>query len=190
MIFEEGIKLFNDNIQKNFLKIILIKYHELVIEYSTENKNLRQSSEHLQNQYLNLDKNFLELKKVLNDKEKEIEKYKKDIQDMKNKSFNEIINNSQITFCGKEEMKENSLLLSKNSLLQSKNDNKNNNLIQSKSVDILFSNRHQRFVNSVNKNNIDDLDALYFNDKVDERKTENSVNNMKKIPLLKFNFMK
>ncbi len=197
MIFEEGIKLFNDEIQKNFLKIILVKYHELVIAYSTENKNLRQSSEHLQNQYLNLDKNFIELKKNLNDKEKEIEKYKKDLQDMKNKSFSEIINNSQITFCGKEEIKDNSLLQSKNSLLQSKNsllqskiDNKNNNLTQSKSFDIIFSNRHQRFVNIVNRNNLDDLDALYFNDKVDERKTENSINNMKKIPLLKFNFIK
>ncbi len=197
MIFEEGIKILSDNVQRNFLKIILVKYHELVIAYNNENKSLRQSSEHLQNQYLTLDKNYIDLQKNLIEKEKEIEKFKKDIQDMKNKSFNEIINNSQITFCGKEEIKDNSLLQSKNSLLQSKNsllqskiDNKNNNLTQSKSFDIIFSNRHQRFVNIVNRNNLDDLDALYFNDKVDERKTENSINNMKKIPLLKFNFIK
>ena len=61
-----------------------------------------------------------------------------------------------------------------------KNNVVKNTLNQSKSFDILFSNRHQHFVNLVNQNNIEDLDALYFNDKVDTKKTENSVKNMKK----------
>ena len=195
MIFEEGIKLLNDNIQRNFLKVILVKYHELVVSYCTDNKNLKQSFEQLQNQYLNLDKNFIEVKKILNEKEKEIERFKKEIQDLKNRT-NETINNSVITFCEKEENKENPFIQSKISLNQSKNlsnqikNNNKNILVTSKSFDSFFHNKHQNFVNTVNKNNIDDLNALYFNDKVDEKQTENSINNMKKVPQLKFDFLK
>ena len=195
MIFEEGIKLFNDNVQRNFLKVILVKYHELVVAYSSDNKNLKQSSEYLQNQYLSLDKKFIEVKKILNEKEKEIEKFKKEIQDLKNRT-NETINNSVITFCDKEENKENPLIQSKISLNQFKNIsnqvkiNNKNYLIPSKSFDSIFHNNHQYFVNTVNKNNLDDLNALYFNDKVDEKQSENSINNMKKVPHLKFDFLK
>ena len=195
MIFEEGIKLFNDNVQRNFLKVILVKYHELVVAYSIDNKNIKQSAEHLQNQYLNLDKNFIEVKKILNEKEKEIERFKKEIQDLKNRA-NETINNSIITFCEKEDNKENSLIQSKISLNQSKNISNQvksinkNSLMPSKSFDSIFHNNHQIFVNTVNKNNIDDLNALYFNDKVDEKQSENSINNMKKVPHLKFDLLK
>ena len=144
---------------------------------------------------MNLDKNFIEVKKILNEKEKEIERFKKEIQDLKNRT-NETINNSIITFCEKEDNKENSLIQSKISLNQSKNISNQvksinkNSLMPSKSFDSIFHNNHQIFVNTVNKNNIDDLNALYFNDKVDEKQSENSINNMKKVPHLKFDLLK
>ncbi len=155
MIFEEGIKILSDNVQRNFLKIILVKYHELVIAYNNENKSLRQSSEHLQNQYLTLDKNYIDLQKNLIEKEKEIEKFKKEIQDIKIKT-NDTINNSQITFCAKDDIKDNTLLQSKNSLLISKNSllQSKNSLLQSKNLNesINIDNNINNFNNTININ--------------------------------------
>ena len=63
-IFDEAINVMNlSQIEKNFLKLILIKYHDVVYAFSQENKALKQSGEHLQNLNFTLDKKCLELEK-------------------------------------------------------------------------------------------------------------------------------
>ena len=77
-IFEEAINILNfTKTEKKFLKLILLKYHEIVYAFSQENKLLKQSSENLQNMNFSLDKKYLDLEKT----------YKiiiKENQDMKN----------------------------------------------------------------------------------------------------------
>ena len=158
IIFEEGIKLFN-NSEHNFLKIIISKYHNLFTEIFKENRILKQNSEALKNQYLKIDKNYIETISLLKEKEKELEKIKTEIQELKlyKEKKNNVINR-----------------------------NKNNlNNIFSKSVDNILVNQHNKYY-FLNKLNIEDLDALYFKDKIDINKTQNSKKNKDKIPKLNF----
>ena len=158
IIFEEGIKLFNNN-EQNFLKIILSKYHNLYSEMFKENKTLKQNYETLKNQNLKIDKNYIQTISLLKEKEKELEKIKTEIQALK--------------FCNE---KNNNI-----------NRNKNNiNIIFSKSVDNILVNQHNKYLDLLNKSNIEDLDALYFKDKIDINKTQNSKKNKDKIPKLNF----
>ena len=159
IIFEEGIKLFN-NSEYNFLKIIVSKYHNLFTEIFKENRALKQNYETLKNQYLKIDKNYIETISLLKEKEKELEKIKKEIQELKlnNEKKNNIINRNRI----------------------------NSNSLFSKSLDNILVNHHNKYLDYLNKTNIEDLDALYFKDKIDANKTQNSKKNKDKIPKLNF----
>ena len=77
-IFEEGINIMNlPQIEKNFLKLMMIKYHDIVYAFSQENKYLKQSSENLQNLNFSLDKKCIDLDKKYKLLLKENEEMKK-----------------------------------------------------------------------------------------------------------------
>lgn len=143
-IFGEGIKLFTNVILQNFLKKLMLNYHNVVSAYCNENKLLKEKTESLQNKILDIDRNFVQTQKQLREKESEIEKLKQKLNNI-NSSLNSSNNNilmfdpKQVTFSAMDD-----------------------DLINSNAL-----NKHQTFILKLNKENIEDLDALYFNDKVD-----------------------
>ena len=79
-IFEEGISIMNlPQIEKNFLKLMMIKYHDIVYAFSQENKSLKQSNENLQNINFSLDKKYIELDKKYKSILKENEEIRKEL---------------------------------------------------------------------------------------------------------------
>ena len=214
-IFEEAINILNfTKTEKKFLKLILLKYHEIVYAFSQENKLLKQSSENLQNMNFSLDKKYLDLEKT----------YKiiiKENQDMKN--ILSIKNNDEINFnenniinvnqnknninenmmyksikdmefdindsYKKEEKYENDNDLYVNDIKLKNIENKieNINLInKDKDSNRAKSENIKKRREEFNKLNLNDLDSLYFNDKINNIHCYNSKKNYEKVPKIKF----
>ena len=212
-IFEEAINILNfTKNEKKFLKLILLKYHEIVFAFSQENKLLKQSSENLNNLNFSLDKKYLDLDK----------KYKiilKENQDMKN--ILSIKNNYEINFNENNIVNRNKNNINENMMYKSikdmdfemndsykkhekyENDNdyferdiKIINLENKEDKEILFdkdkdskrikSEDIKRRREEFNRLNINDLDSLYFNDKINDTNCYNSKKNYDKVPRIKF----
>ena len=196
------------------MKLILLKYHEIVYAFSQENKLLKQSSENLQNMNFSLDKKYLDLEKT----------YKiiiKENQDMKN--ILSIKNNDEINFnenniinvnqnknninenmmyksikdmefdindsYKKEEKYENDNDLYVNDIKLKNIENKieNINLInKDKDSNRAKSENIKKRREEFNKLNLNDLDSLYFNDKINNIHCYNSKKNYEKVPKIKF----
>ena len=222
-IFEEAISVMNlTQTEKNFLKLIMIKYHDVVYAFSQENKLLKQSSENLQNLNFSLDKKCIDIDKQYKILLKENQEMKKLLSNKK-KNENENINNLKI----KNNLKENNnmyksikdmdfIISDSNNKIEDKNDEKeklekeNNNIngnndnknyvtdkitnknnCKNKSVDeknksLKSDNFRQKF-EQFNRINVNDLDSLYFKDKVNNLKCYNSQKNYDKVPKIKLN---
>ena len=188
-IFEEAISIMNlTQTEKNFLKLMMIKYHDVVYAFSQENKALKQSSENLQNLNFSLDKKFIDIDKQYKVLLKENQEMKKLLS---NKKKNENENNNNLKT--KNNLKEN------NNKGVDNNNNKNyvtdkitnKNNCKNKSVDeknknLKGDNFIQKF-EQFNRINVNDLDSLYFNDKVNNLKCYNSQKNYDKVPKIKLN---
>jgi len=222
-IFEEAISVMNlTQTEKNFLKLIMIKYHDVVYAFSQENKSLKQSSENLQNLNFSLDKKCIDIDKQYKILLKENQEMKKLLSNKK-KNENENINNLKI----KNNLKENNnmyksikdmdfIISDSNNKIEDKNDEKekqekennngngnndnknyvtdkitNKNNCKNKSVDeknksLKSDNFRQKF-EQFNRINVNDLDSLYFKDKVNNLKCYNSQKNYDKVPKIKLN---
>jgi len=158
--FEKGIKLLKNVFNFNFFNIILDKFQNIFLFYTQENKKYKNYYENLQKNY-----NFLELKlkdaiDKLNKKEIELNNYKKEIESLKNQSR---INLNDYTFAKEQ-----------------------SNETLSKSFDKIIENSYSNLINNLNQNNLEDLDALYFNDNFDVNKSKNSRNFQNNVPKLNF----
>ena len=212
-IFEEAINILNfTKNEKKFLKLILLKYHEIVFAFSQENKLLKQSSENLNNLNFSLDKKYLDLDK----------KYKiilKENQDMKN--ILSIKNNYEINFNENNIVNQNKNNINENMMYKSikdmdfemndsykkqekyENDNdyferdiKIINLENKEDKEIFYDkDKESKRIKSedikwrreeFNKLNINDLDSLYFNDKINDTNCYNSKKNYDKVPKIRF----
>ena len=178
-IFEEGINALNiTKKEKNFLKIILLKYHELIYAFSQENKILKQSNENLQNLNFTLDKKYLDLDK----------KYKiviKENQDKNNKD------NDNMLFKSIKDMEFSNNNNDNSYKIEEKYENDNDNVYEI----LLDKERNSKRTKSENikkrreennRLNIDDLDSLYFNDKINNIHCYNSKKNYDKVPKIKY----
>ena len=158
--FEKGIKLLKNVFNFNFFNIILDKFQNIFLFYTQENKKYKNYYENLQKNY-----NILELKlkdaiDKLNKKEIELNNYKKEIESIKNQSK---INLNEYTFAKEQ-----------------------SNETLSKSFDKIIENSYSNLINNLNQNNLEDLDALYFNDNFDINKSKNSRNFENNVPKLNF----
>lgn len=155
-IFEELIKAFP--IENQSLLIKLLKgYHEVVFAFANENRSLKETNEVKQNQYISLDKEQIELKKAIKEKENEIELLK---MKLKEKTTTDQISKST----------NESVVVSSNG--KDSGSKKEEKRSTTEKIELF------------NKNNIEDLDALYFYDKV----KMNSDNNEGTVPMLNFRF--
>ena len=191
--FEKFLKVVNNyflnndlNVLFNFLQKILIGYHEVVIAFSSENRKLKELNYKLTEQYQKIDKNLIECNKSIKEKQKRIEVLENKIytlvNNMRNKN-NIIINNKS---------KEINLYKSIN---YSSISNKNKNKLQeyqkySDEIEVKKSeDKQNNKIKKINEKNLDDLDALYFFDKI-EMKPQRSFSGGKKIPFLPINIKK
>ena len=171
-IFEESINILDLEIAvKNFFKLIILKYHDVVLSFSQENKILRESAENLQNLNLNLDKKYLELDKKYKFLLKENMDYKSSFEKMQ--KFQKI----QVNF-------------KKNNIIKDEEINKEIKLTDKN--DIIYNDTIDRSskVEKLNRMNIDDLDSLYFKDKVNAADCQNSKKNYQKVPKIFLNYIK
>ena len=144
--FENLLKLLgntifknNNNIINTFLEKILIGYHEVVSAFSIENRKLKQVNYDLNEQYEKMSKDLFNSSKALKEKQKQIENLQKKINILEN-----------------EKPKEKNILSSK------KNINNNNNIC---GVAKINTQQNEKIL-KLNEQNLEDLDALYFYDKV------------------------
>ncbi len=191
--FEKLLKVINNyffnndlNVLFNFLQKLLIGYHEVVLAFSSENRKLKELNYKLTEQYQKIDKNLIECNKSIKEKQKRIEVLENKIytlvNNMRNKN-NIIINNKS---------KEINLYRSINF---SSVNNKNKNKLQEypKYIDEIevkkSEDKQNNKIKKINEKNLDDLDALYFFDKI-EMKPQRSFSGGKKIPFLPINIKK
>ncbi len=135
---------------------LLKGYHEVVFAFANENRSLKEANEVKQNQYISLDKEQIELRKALKEKENEIELLK---LKLKEKTTTDQISKST---------NESGLVSSNGKDNESKKEEKRNTTEK---------------IELFNKNNIEDLDALYFYDKV-----KMNSDNKESVPMLNFHF--
>ena len=166
----------NNDINPIFILLqkIIIGYHDVVLAFSAENRKLKILNNQLVEQYQKIDKNFIECNNSLKEKQNEIDNLGKKISILINsltesKRMNIILkakleeknfNNFKINF-DKNIIKEN-----KEKIIEKKEESEQYNKIK-----------------NLNINNLDDLDALYFWDKV-EMKPQRSYSTGKVIPYL------
>ena len=191
--FEKLLKVINNyffnndlNVLFNFLQKLLIGYHEVVLAFSSENRKLKELNYKLTEQYQKIDKNLIECNKSIKEKQKRIEVLENKIytlvNNMRNKN-NIIINNKS---------KEINLYRSINF---SSVNNKNKNKLQEypKYIDEIevkkSEDKQNNKIKKINEKNLDDLDALYFFDKI-EMRPQRSFSGGKKIPFLPINIKK
>jgi len=191
--FEKFLKVINNyffnndlNVLFNFLQKLLIGYHEVVISFSSENRKLKELNYKLTEQYQKIDKNLIECNKSIKEKQKKIEVLEKQIYTLINNKKNKnniIINNKS---------KEINLYRSINfSSINNKSKNKLKEFPKyNKEIEVKKSeDKQNNKIKKINEKNLDDLDALYFFDKI-EMKPQRSFSGGKSIPFLPINIKK
>ena len=163
-IFEEGINVMNlPQMVKKFLKLIMIKYHDVVYAFSQENKSLRQSNENLQNINFSLDKKYIELDKKYKLILKENKDMKKELTANTKTNIKKI--NSKIAI---NEIDDNSV---ENKKIN--NNEINNNMYKSiKDMDFIVNGNSQKYEEDKNEKN---------NEKNEKENSIKNINLIKKI---------
>ena len=162
-IFEEAIEYLVPKESQNVFLLILNEFSNINKEYSDNLNHFKEINENLKQKINNYENKYKDLIIKLKSKEKELNTLKIEV---------EKFNNEKKKF---------------ENLKISENDNKNDDDIYRKilkknisSIDLKVKRDYNTFIKKVNAKNVDDLDALYFFDKINYN--QNDVE--KEIPLL------
>ena len=182
-IFDEAINVMNlSPIEKNFLKLILIKYHDVVYAFSQENKALKQSGEHLQNLNFTLDKKCLELEKQYKNILKENQEMKRLLASKKineNKSVNdsEKVNKIHIKINSNDKNKN----ITKEKINNISNVNNNSGIIKIiKDINFVLSDNNKKEEKKEDKGNKND-NIINKKEIIEIDKNDNKENNINKL---------
>ena len=145
----------NNVIINILLEKILIGYHEVVNAFSSENRKLKQINYHLNEQYEKMSKDLFNTNKIIKEKQKLIDNLQKKITSLE-KGIN------------------------KKNIFQ----NQKNNNIKIINKGNICSNKNEQNIKvfELNKKNLEDLDALYFYDKIKDNKVINDKKRTVSIP--------
>ena len=180
--FEDLLKLLQCNNKQNnslnsLLQKIIIGYHEVVTTFSVENRELKQMNILLNEKNEKMEKTVLETMDKMNEKKKEVDFLKKKIStlslDTTESNTNYIVNSNDLENTNNK-FKNNTI---NNNIKISINNINNNNIINNNSKlnknNTLIPNLisfdkgiYNEKIYQINKNNLDDLEALYFFDKI------------------------
>ena len=181
--FDKFIKTINEFFLNNdlhpifiYLQKILIGYHDVILAFSGENRKLKELNYKLSEQYQKIDKNFIECNKTIKEKQNEIENLEKKISIL----LNNLTEQKRVNIILKYKLEEMNI-----------NNIKNNNfeLIDSSTQKIMNEiEKTEQFtkIKNINMNNLDDLDSLYFFDKI-YMKPRRAYSHGKNIPFLSIN---
>ena len=167
----------NNDINPIFILLqkIIIGYHDVVSAFSAENRKLKILNYQLVEQYQKIDKNFIECSHTLKEKLNEIDNLGKKISTLIN-SLNETKKTNVILKTKLDE-------INFNSFNNNFEKNKMKEIPEKKIIENKEKNEQYNKIRNINANNLDDLDALYFWDKV-EMKPQRSYSSGKVIPYL------
>ena len=181
--FDKFIKTINEFFLNNdlhpifiYLQKILIGYHDVILAFSGENRKLKELNYKLSEQYQKIDKNFIECNKTIKEKQNEIENLGKKISLLLT-NLNEQKRINIILKCKLEEMNINNI--------KNNNFELNDSVTQKNMNDIEKTEQYIKIKN-INMNNLDDLDSLYFWDKI-YMKPKRAFSHGKIIPFLPIN---
>ena len=157
----------------SLLKNIIKTYHEAFFAFSTENKILRENVEKFQSSTFHLEKRVLDVSKQLKEKEHEIDALKSQLIKLPKEPHiitpnrNHPSNNTnspsiitpplQIMLCDPRQVTFSAL---------------DDDLVNSSNPPL---NKHQELIKDYNTKNVNDLDALYFNDKVEMKESTRDI---------------
>ena len=153
-IFEELILLLPEE-NKEIFKEILKGIHDIISEYYSELKNLKEIYEINKRKILNLENDNLNNIKIIKEKDLEIEKLKKKISSSMSTQEQQIISKS-----------------TNSSFVNSLSSEKEKSIDTKKKY---YKSESQNRIEELNKKNIFDLNALYFYEKVNMKSDFNSV---------------
>ena len=142
----------NYNIINILLEKIMIGYHEVFTAFSLENRKLKQINYNLNEQYEKISKDLFNNNKILKEKQKNIDTLQKRISLLESSINKKSIQNSK-----------------KNLNINNIN-NKINKNIYDKNIKFNSNDEQNKKIYELNKKNLEDLDALYFFDKIKENK--------------------
>ena len=167
----------NNDINPIFILLqkIIIGYHDVVSAFSAENRKLKILNYQLVEQYQKIDKNFIECSHTLKEKLNEIDNLGKKISTLIN-SLNETKKTNVILKTKLDE-------INFNSFNNNFEKNKMKEIQEKKIIENKEKNEQYNKIRNINAKNLDDLDALYFWDKV-EMKPQRSYSSGKVIPYL------
>ena len=183
--FDKFIKTINEFFLNNdlhpiflYLQKILLGYHNVILAFSGENRKLKELNYKLSEQYQKIDKNFIECNKAIKEKQNEIENLGKQISTLLS-SLNEQKRINIILKCKLEEINMNNIKKNNNNLEM-------NNSTSSKFLNDIEKTEQYIKIKNLNMNNLDDLDSLYFLDKIN-MKPKRAYSHGKIIPFLPIN---
>ena len=197
--FEDLLKLLQcnnkqNNSLNNLLQKLIIGYHEVVTSFSIENRELKQMNVLLNEKNEKMEKSFLETMNKMNEKIKEVDFLKKKIStlslDTTESNTNHVMNSNDIEN-NNNKFKNNTI---NNNIKISINNYNNNNIINN-NIKLNKNNKlipnlksfdkeiYNEKIYQINKNNLDDLEALYFFDKIKIKNQRSSSSH--NIPYLK-----
>ena len=153
-IFEELILLLPEE-NKEIFKEILKGIHDIISEYYSELKNLKEIYEINKRKILNLENDNLNNIKIIKEKDLEIEKLKKKISSSMSTQEQQIISKS-----------------TNSSFVNSLSSEKEKSIDTKKKY---YKSESQNRIEELNKKNIFDLNALYFYEKVNMKSDFNSL---------------
>ncbi len=159
IIFEEVIEYLVPKESQNVFLLLAKEIFQINKEYLDNITQLKEEVENYKRNITNFENKIKDLSNKLKTKEKEIKSLKKDIETYNN------------------EKKKLEISIKNNENANNKKQLKKN---YSSSVNLKVSNDHHSLIKNINAKNIDDLDALYFFDKVNYNQNDGG----KKIPKL------
>jgi hypothetical protein len=156
--FENFLKLLNQNLLKNaynvlvnFLKRIYSGYNELITSISTENQKLKKINTNLTEKKEKIEKKYLDLEKMIEEKQEKLK-----ILEQKFISLINYVNTNT-------NLKDYSISNDKDFTLKAKSMEEGEIISTVEEIEQDVKNGK---IFKMNKNNLDDLDALYFFDKI------------------------
>jgi len=182
-IFDKAINVMSlSQIEKNFLKLILIKYHDVVYAFSQENKALKQSGEHLQNLNFTLDKKYLELEKqykIILKENQEIKRFLSSQKANEKKPANDYEKSNKIHIKINNNDKNKNKNITKENINSISNINNNSGMIKIiKDINFVSSGKNKNEEKNEDKGNKND-NIINIKEIIEINKNDNKENNNK-----------
>ena len=176
--FMKFLKLLNDPIFdniKNILEKFYLSYNELFSSIFEENKLVKQEIKKMYDNKLAIEAEILNLKKIIKEKQNKV--------DLLHKKYFDLINAKNILGLKIKKSNTNNNFSNDSVDIKNKTKKKNFDIIEKKCDRCNIKDEQNKKIFKLNQNNLDDLDALYFFDKI-KMQNKNCLNEVPTIDIM------